>query len=231
MEEYTIYTDGACDNMSQLEGGAWVFLDVRNGKVFNKKVGFQRIATNNQMELRAIFEVFLYVSPNSKVHIITDSKYCIGMLSQGWKPKANHALIARIKQIIEDKNLTVEFEWVKGHSGDYFNEMADTLANNEYKKLPKLIEKFADSVDRLWHLENKTAGAGIEDIRLGGLARRAKHCRELILEHVKNGKEIAELKDPMLDFYIDGVKGHKQPIRCCEYDLDFSVNVLMHGRQ
>ena len=46
-----------------------------------------------------------------------------------------------------------------------------------------------------------------------------------------NGKEIAELKDPMLDFYIDGVKGHKQPIRCCEYDLDFSVNVLMHGRQ
>lgn len=134
MEEYTIYTDGACDNMSQLDGGAWAFLDVRNGKVFNKGVGFQRIATNNQMELRAIFEAFLYVSPNSKVHIITDSKYCIGMLSQGWKPKANHALISRIKSIVEDKNLTVTFEWVKGHSGDYFNEMADTLANNEYQE-------------------------------------------------------------------------------------------------
>ena len=114
-------------------------------------------------------------------------------------------------------------------SGD--KETLKKLANNEYKKLPKLIEKFADSVDRLWHLENKTAGAEIEDIRLGGLARRAKHCRELILEHVKNGKEIAELNDPILDFYIDGVKGHKQPIRCNEYDLDFSVNVLMHGRQ
>ena len=134
MEEYTIYTDGACDNMAQLDGGAWAFLDVRNGKVFNKGTGFQRIATNNQMELRAIFEAFLYVSPNSKVHIITDSKYCIGMLSQGWKPKANHALISRIKSIVEDKNLIVTFEWVKGHSGDYFNEMADKLANSEYQE-------------------------------------------------------------------------------------------------
>ena len=114
-------------------------------------------------------------------------------------------------------------------SGD--KETLKKLANNEYKKLPKLIETFADSVDKLWHIENKTAGAEIEDLRLGGLARRAKHCRELILEHVKTGKEIAELKDPMLDFYTDGVKGHRQPIRCCEYDLDFSVNVLMHGRQ
>lgn len=134
MEEYTIYTDGACDNMSQLDGGTWAFVVVKDNKVVDTSVGFQRIATNNQMELQAIFRAFNYVSPNSKVHIITDSKYCIGMLSQGWKPKANHSLIALIKRIIEDKTLTVSFEWVRGHSGDYFNEMADELASKEYKE-------------------------------------------------------------------------------------------------
>ena len=57
------------------------------------------------------------------------------------------------------------------------------------------------------HLENKTAGAEIEDIRLGGLARRAKHCRELILEHIKNGKEIAELYFNVfyLPYYIPNI--------------------------
>ncbi|MBR2377115.1 MAG: beta-N-acetylhexosaminidase [Clostridia bacterium] len=132
------------------------------------------------------------------------------------------------------KMLAVKYELGVKTREAYRNGDKETLkklANNEYKKLPKLIETFADSVDKLWHIENKTAGAEIEDLRLGGLARRAKHCRELLLEHVKTGKEIAELKDPMLDFYTDGVKGHRQPIHCCEYDLDFSVNVLMHGRQ
>ena len=149
MEEYTIYTDGACDNMSQENGGAWAFVDVRNGGVFNKGFGFETIATNNQMELNAILAALNYVEPNSKVNIITDSKYCIGVLSQNWKAKANKMLIKTIKDVIHDKKIVVKYEWVRGHSGNEFNEIADALANKVYqehtgKELPEYHKEKKD---------------------------------------------------------------------------------------
>ncbi len=105
-----------------------------------------------------------------------------------------------------------------------------SLANNEYTKVYKLLNEFSISVQNLWFKENKTNGAEIEDLRLGGLMQRAKNCKKLLLEHVKTGMEIAELSEPPMDFYVSG-KGHKKAIRCNEYDVDFGVNVLMHGRQ
>lgn len=134
MKEYTIYTDGACDNMAQQKGGAWAYVVVDSGKVIDTKSGFEKFATNNQMELKAIFYALLYASPDSKVTIVTDSKYCIGVLSQGWKPKKNHELIDLILSVVLNNRLIVEYKWVRGHSGNKFNELADELANKEYQE-------------------------------------------------------------------------------------------------
>jgi ribonuclease HI len=59
--------------------------------------------------------------------IHTDSKYAIGVLSQGWKPKANQELVARIKSRL-DKHEKVQFVYVPGHAGVPMNERADELA-------------------------------------------------------------------------------------------------------
>lgn len=132
MKEYTIYTDGACDNMAQQRGGSWAYVVVEDDKVIDTKSGFEKFATNNQMELKAIFNALLYVSPDSTVRIVTDSKYCIGVLGQGWKARVNQELIKLIAEVERNKNLKLEYRWVRGHSGNKFNELADELASKEY---------------------------------------------------------------------------------------------------
>jgi len=57
----------------------------------------------------------------------TDSQYAIGVLTKGWKAKANQQLIADIKERIRNfpRLLLV---YVKGHAGVPLNERADELA-------------------------------------------------------------------------------------------------------
>jgi ribonuclease HI len=61
------------------------------------------------------------------VRFHTDSKYAIGVLSMGWKAKANQELIVKVKQAL--KRLTdIELIHVPGHAGVILNERADVLA-------------------------------------------------------------------------------------------------------
>ena len=67
-----------------------------------------------------------------RVHVLSDSRYSIGVLSKGWAPKKNQALIAWIKAELEAmhrRGFAVRFHWVGGHCDVEFNEMADSLAN------------------------------------------------------------------------------------------------------
>ena len=65
--------------------------------------------------------------PGSRVALFTDSQYALGVLTKGWKAKANQELIAEVKAALRPwKQLTVE--WVAGHVGVADNERADALA-------------------------------------------------------------------------------------------------------
>jgi ribonuclease HI len=57
----------------------------------------------------------------------TDSKYAIGVLSMGWKAKANQELVQRAKQALS-RLADVELIHVPGHAGVPLNERADALA-------------------------------------------------------------------------------------------------------
>jgi len=66
-------------------------------------------------------------SPELPIQVITDSSYSIGLLTKGWKPKANQELVRRLRQELKRfKDLT--FVKVKGHAGIDGNERADSLA-------------------------------------------------------------------------------------------------------
>lgn len=134
-----IYTDGACKG-NPGPGGWGLTL---GGKLeFN---GGNPMTTNNRMELTAVINALLVAKRVGKaaelVTIVTDSKYVIdgatkwltGWKKRGWiaadkkTPVKNTDLWQQLGPLLCE--MTVSFEWVKGHSGDPLNERADRLAN------------------------------------------------------------------------------------------------------
>jgi ribonuclease HI len=91
------------------------------------------IGTNNIAELAAI-ERGLEVAAaagggvDRRVRVYSDSGYAIGLLSQGWKAKANQELVARIRGKLAALGRAVEFVKVAGHAGVPENERCDLLA-------------------------------------------------------------------------------------------------------
>jgi ribonuclease HI len=125
-----IYADGACSG-NPGPSGCGVYLQYGDHtKEFSVYIGNQ---TNNIAELSAIKialeNLKVYYIP---ISIYTDSQYSIGVLSLGWKAKANVELIGKIKKLM-DKFSDIEFIKVKGHSGDYGNEIVDKLAVKAYQ--------------------------------------------------------------------------------------------------
>ena len=87
--------------------------------------------TNNRQEIKAIIAAVSKLPDDArKVRIISDSMYALNTLSGECMRRANHDLFKlwektkRKKAVVE-----LEFLWVKGHSGDYYNELCDELCN------------------------------------------------------------------------------------------------------
>ena len=119
------YTDGACTGNPGPAGSGVVLLDA-SGKLVKEAYRFLGNATNNIAELTAIDMVFDAVPRMEPVLIHTDSKYAIGVLTMGWRVKANGELVARIKKRVEAR--PTRLKYVPGHSGVLLNERADELA-------------------------------------------------------------------------------------------------------
>jgi ribonuclease HI len=120
-----IYADGAC---SGNPGPAGIGVVLQDGGTRKELSQFLGEGTNNIAELTAILEAANFIdSPERPVRLHTDSKYAIGVLSQGWKAKANQELIARAKQALT-RFTDFELIHVPGHAGVLLNERADVLA-------------------------------------------------------------------------------------------------------
>ncbi len=88
--------------------------------------------TNNIGELTAILMALEVldergVDAEAQVEILTDSSYSRGVLTQGWKAKANRELIAAVKAALA-RRPRATVHWVAGHAGIADNERADALA-------------------------------------------------------------------------------------------------------
>ena len=99
------------------------------------------------MELVAVIRALKSIITPSNIEITTDSKYVKNGITEwiknwernNWqtaqkKPVKNKELWIELNKLTKAHNIT--WEWVKGHSGHYENERADTLANEA------IIEKF-----------------------------------------------------------------------------------------
>jgi len=132
-----IFTDGGC--RGNPGPGGWGALLRFNEHVKELK-GSQAETTNNQMELMAAIQAFEALTRPCHVKITTDSQYVKNGITQwmdGWKKKGwktaankpvkNKELWQRLDEAIAPH--TVDWFWVKGHSGHPENERVDELAN------------------------------------------------------------------------------------------------------
>ena len=141
--EIKIYTDGAC--IGNPGPGGWAAIIIENDK--KKEIfGGEKLTTNNRMELTAAIKALEYcTSQNEKqlplkyVKVFTDSTYVkdgITVWIKNWennnwktsekKNVKNIDLWKKLKDL--DSLSNVEWNWVKGHSNDPMNELADQLA-------------------------------------------------------------------------------------------------------
>ena len=124
-DAWTVYADGACSGNPGPAGLGVVF--VAPDGTQHEAYEYLGTGTNNVAELTAILRAAELV-PNGEPFVLhTDSQYSIGVLTKGWKAKANQALIASVKNA-----LAVRTGWrlvyVPGHAGVPLNERADALA-------------------------------------------------------------------------------------------------------
>ena len=137
MERIKIYTDGACRG-NPGRGGWGVF--IINGQESKKIFGGKIETTNNEMELTAAIKGLEFFNSPTDLDLYTDSKYVMDGINDwihnwkknGWKT-ANKKPVKRSNLWIELDKLNnfhdVKWYWIKGHSGDIGNDMADELAN------------------------------------------------------------------------------------------------------
>ncbi|CCU79579.1 Ribonuclease HI [Halanaerobium saccharolyticum subsp. saccharolyticum DSM 6643] len=142
--EFKVYTDGACIGNPGPGGYAAVILNSESEKLKTVS-GSAKDSTNNRMELKAVIEALKILPKNSTIDLYSDSSYVLNGLSSwieswkknGWKTSskkevANQDLWQELDNLAANFNLN--YQKVKGHSGDFYNEEVDKLAKKEAEK-------------------------------------------------------------------------------------------------
>ncbi|GGC74110.1 ribonuclease HI [Undibacterium terreum] len=137
MDKIEIYTDGACKGNPGV--GGWGALLVA-GEHEKELFGGEPDTTNNRMELMAVIKALELLKRPCKIMLHTDSQYVLKGITEwikGWKAKgwktASKAPVKNVDlwQALDEAQAkhTIEWIWVRGHSGHPGNERADQLAN------------------------------------------------------------------------------------------------------
>lgn len=147
MDKLIIYTDGSCLGNGRAENcGGYAFIILNEDEEIISKVSKQELnTTNNRMEMKAIIngisEAINCLNSNDFIiEVYTDSAYIHNCRTQrwykswknnGWKnskkePVKNKDLWEILSFFFEDKRFI--FNKVKGHAGNKFNELVDTMA-------------------------------------------------------------------------------------------------------
>ena len=143
-----IFTDGSClkNGSENNEGGFGVVILDDNGNFIDCYQKQSNNTTNNAEELKAILYALLRFGKVRPAPIVySDSAYCVNSLTQwlpGWarnnwtksdgKSPENLELMKAFYEY-SLKGYQIELVKVKGHAGNFWNEIADGLATNKLK--------------------------------------------------------------------------------------------------
>jgi len=137
-EVVKIYTDGACSG-NPGPGGVGIILMYKDKR---KEIseGY-KYTTNNRMELLAVIRGLQSLKNKGlNIELYSDSKYVIDSVNKGWlfnweklsfKGRVNSDLWIQFLKLYREHN--INFNWVKGHASNEFNNRCDVLAVSGYR--------------------------------------------------------------------------------------------------
>ena len=149
-----LYTDGACRGNPGIGAYAYVIIVKNENSDVIEETNYSNSSintTNNKMELSAVISGIekikeLNINTND-INIYTDSQYVVNAFNMHWIDSwikndfrrnkkdevKNIDLWERLITLL--KNFNYSFIWVKGHSGNKYNELCDKLCNIEMDKI------------------------------------------------------------------------------------------------
>jgi ribonuclease HI len=138
-KQIKIYTDGGCRGNPGIGAYGVVLIYSDSVKTLS---GFDKETTNNKMELTAAIKGLEALKEPCVVELFTDSSYLKNGITtwihswqkNGWrtadkKPVKNLELWQELLGLT--KQHEIKWNWVKAHSGNKYNELADALCNRE----------------------------------------------------------------------------------------------------
>ena len=136
MKKVEIFTDGS--SLGNPGPGGWCAI-LRYINIEKIISGGEDYTTNNKMELKALIEALKLLKEPCEVELYTDSNYVKEGITDwikiweknNWKTAdkknvKNVDLWKKLKELIQSNQ--VEWNWIKGHSENSMNDLADQLA-------------------------------------------------------------------------------------------------------
>ena len=142
----TIYADGAClrNGTPDSQSGAGAVIRDERRRIIKLKAYYLGSLTNQQAEIMACALALEDLKEPARVQIFSDSKYVVDTMLGVNRMKTNRSFWERLIRACYRHHLT--WNWVRGHSGDVFQETADRLSRAA-ATAKATLEK--DTLDRL----------------------------------------------------------------------------------
>ena len=168
--KFVLYTDGGFCKTGASPIGSWSFVihSEDNDSVHMHRYGLveHHKQTSQTAEMSAIINALkfveekicqgdIFLAQTIDLKVISDSQYCVNGANdwmhkwkkQNWLDKQNVDLWKQIYTLTVNTFKSVQFEWVRGHDGNRFNELADlgcniALGRITEEKAMKVWEKY-----------------------------------------------------------------------------------------
>lgn len=145
-----LYADGGC--YPNPGNGCWSFVCT---DPYHEECGSDPNTSSNRMEIKAVIQAinFSQQFQYDYIKVFSDSQYVVRGFNSwvtkwkqnGWQRKS-HGKILPVKNVDLWKELDslrgtkgatnrVELEWVRGHNGNEFNEVADSIVRRKYAEV------------------------------------------------------------------------------------------------
>ncbi len=172
-----------------------------------------RLTTNNRMELMGVIFGLQQIKIKSNVNVYTDSRYVIDGINLGWAKKwksnnwyrtknekaANYDLWEKLLNLLSKH--TVEFHWVKGHSGHTENERCDQLANIAINSQNLLEDKgFDNDLGNSTKLITKTLSKSKNTIEKEG--DTCRKCKSRVVKKYPKKRKLKPNQSYYFEYYL-----------------------------